>query len=333
MHRIALAVLALVASLVLAACGGDSSGSVPKDAVAVVDGTKVERTAYDNLITQAKSSYRLNKREFPAAGTADYQQLKSQAVQFLVQRVEYDQRAEAMDIEVTDKQIEERLTQIKKQYFGGKQKEYEKRLKQQGLTDEQVRADVRAQLISEAIFKKVTADVKASDADVSAYYRKNKTQFGTPETRDVRHILVKSKALADKLYDQLKGGADFAALAKKYSIDPGSKNQGGKLTITRGQTVAPFDQTAFLLATNALSRPVKTEFGYHIIQPTAATKPATTKPLDAKLKGQIREQLLSTKRNEKMTAWASDTKRSYEDKVDYASGFAPAAAPSTTSSP
>jgi foldase protein PrsA len=331
MHRIALAVLALVTALVLAGCGGGSD-SVPKDAVAVVDGTKVERSAYDNLITQAKSSYKLNKREFPAAGTADYQQLKSQAVQFLVQRVEYDQKAKEMGIEISDKQIADRLTQIKKQYFGGNEKEYQKRLKQQGLTDEQVRADVSAQLVSEAIVKKVTAGVKVTDADITAYYTKNKTQFGTPETRDVRHILVKTKALADKLYEQLKGGADFAALAKKYSQDPGSKNAGGKLTITRGQTVAPFDQTAFLLATNAISRPVKTEFGYHIIQPTSATKPATTKPLDSKLKNQIREQLLSTKRNEKMTKWASDTKRSYEDKVDYASGFAPAATPSTTSS-
>jgi foldase protein PrsA len=285
------------------------------------------------LITQAKSSYKVNKREFPAAGTADYQQLKSQAVQFLVQRVEYDQKADDLGIKISDKQIEDRLAQIKKQYFGGDDKEYQKRLKQQGLTDTQVRADVRAQLVSEAIFKKVTAGVKVTDADVTAYYTKNKSQFGTPETREVRHILVKTKALADKLYTQLKDGGDFAVLAKKYSQDPGSKDQGGKLTITRGQTVAPFDQTAFLLATNAISRPVKTEYGYHIIQPTGATKPATTKPLDKKLRGQIREQLLSTKRSEKMTAWANDTKKSYEDKVDYASGFAPPAAPSTTTAP
>ena len=83
----------------------------------------------------------------------------------------------------------------------------------------------------------------------------------------MRHILVKTKAKADDIYDQLKGGADFAALAKKYSEDTGSKANGGKLTISKGQTVAPFDQTAFLLKTNEISQPVKTEFGYHVIQP------------------------------------------------------------------
>src|SRR4029079_1342867 len=106
---------------------------------------------------------------------------------------------------------------------------------------------------------------KVSDADIAKYYQQNKSQYSQAESRDVRHILVKTKAQANKIYDELKAGRDCAALAKKYSTYPGSKDNGGKLTIIRGQTVAPFDTTAFLLSTNAVSRPIKTQFGYPVI--------------------------------------------------------------------
>ena len=115
-----------------------------------------------------------------------------------------------------------------------------------------MRNDIRAQLVSEKIFDEVTKDVKVTDAaDRRTTTTKNKAQYSQPESRDVRHILVKTKAQADELYSQLKAGADFAALAKKFSEDTGSKANGGKLTISKGQTVAPFDKTAFQLKKNA----------------------------------------------------------------------------------
>jgi foldase protein PrsA len=317
---------ALVLALFAAGCGGDEE--VPSDAVAVVDGQKVAKSDYDALIAQARKSYKNQKREFPKAGTQEFQTLKNQAVQFLVQRVEFEQQAEDLDIEVTDKKVDARLAQIKKQYFGGDPKKYEKQLKEQGLSDKQVRADIRAQVVSEEIFKKVTADAKVTDKAIEDYYNKNKEQYSQPQSREVRHILVKTKAQADKLYSQLKGGADFAALAKKFSQDTGSKASGGKLTISKGQTVAPFDSTAFLLKNKAISRPVKTEFGYHIIQPLSDTKPAKVTPLKD-VKTSIRTQLQQTKKNEAMTKWVDDLKKEYEDEVSYAIGFTPPPAATT----
>jgi parvulin-like peptidyl-prolyl isomerase len=222
-----------------------------------------------------------------------------------------------------------RLDQIKNQYFQGDQKKYEAQLKQQGLTDEQVRKDIRAQLIQEGIFKKVTEEIKVTDNQIADYYEKNKSQYGTPESREIRHILVPTKKQANQLYDQLRDGADFAALAKKFSKDPGSAAQGGKMTIAKGQTVQPFDQTAFLLGKGVISRPVQTQYGFHIIEPLSAVKPAKTTPLKD-VKDSIRQQLLQTKRNERMTKWVEDTKADYAKKTDYQVGFAPPAEATAT---
>jgi parvulin-like peptidyl-prolyl isomerase len=321
--RLVLLIALACAALVAAGCGGgDDDESVPGDAIAVVDGTPIAKSEFDGLISQAKKSYKTQKRPFPKVGTAEYNVLKNQAVQFLVQRAQFEQKADELDVKVTDKQVEDRLKQIKKQYFAGNQKRYEQQLKQQGLTDEQVRRDIRAQLVQEGIFKKVTEDVKVSDKDIQAYYTKNKSQYGTPESRDVRHILVAKKALADQLYTRIKGGEDFAKLAKKYSKDPGSKDQGGKLTVSRGQTVEPFDRTAFLLPKGSVSHPVKTQYGYHIIEALSDVKAAKTTPLKD-VKASIKQQLLQTQKNEAMTKWVDSTKKEFADQTTYQVGFAP----------
>ena len=316
----------------LAGCGGGdstSSDDVPSDAVAVVDGREIPRTEFDTLIAQAKRSYTSQKREFPKAGSEEYQTLRNQAVAALVQKVELEQAAEEMDIKVTDEDVDKRLEQIVKQYYGGDQKQLDKQLKAQKLTLEQVREDLRAQLISEKIFNNVTKDAKVTDAEVKAFYESNEAQYKQLASREVRHILVKTKALADTVRSQLTpNGSNFPALVTKYTQDTGSKSTGGKLTISRGQTVSAFDKVAFALETNKISDPVKTEFGYHIIQPVSDVKAETTTPLKD-VKSQIRQQLEQTEKNQTMTTWLEDLKADYEDKVAYAVGFTPPPAATT----
>ena len=325
--RLVLLLCALV-TIALAGCGGDED--VPADAVAVVDGEEISRSDYEALINQAKKSYANQKREFPAAGSQEFQTLRNQAVQFLVQREQFEQEAGELDVEVTEKQLDARLTQIQKQYFGGDKAKYEKQLKDQGVTAKQVRDEIRAQLFSERIFARVTREVKVTDQQIEDYYAKNKAQYSQPESREVRHILVKTKARADDLAAQLESGGDFAALAKQFSQDTGSKANGGKLTISKGQTVAPFDKAAFALKKNEISAPVKTEFGFHIIQPLSETKPAKVTPLK-EVKASIRQQLQQTEKNEAMTKWVDELKDDYEDKVTYATGFTPPPAATTAS--
>ncbi|MBA3476084.1 MAG: peptidylprolyl isomerase [Actinobacteria bacterium] len=326
--RLPLTLCALTLALALAGCGGGSD-KVPSDAVAVVDGEEVAKSDYEQIVAQAKVSYEQQKREFPKAGSQEFQTLKNQAVQFLVQREQFEQEAKSLDVEITDKQVDARLAQIQKQYFAGDKKKFEKQLKDQKLTLEQVRGDIRAQIVSEKIFAEVTRKVNVTDKQVEEYYKKNKAQYSQPQSREVRHILVKTRAQADDLYDQLTSGADFSGLAKKFSQDTGSKVNGGKLTISKGQTVAAFDRTAFLLKRNDISRPVKTEFGFHIIQPIGDVKEARVTPLK-EVEDSIRQQLAQTKKNEAMTKWVGELKKDYEEKVSYAVGFTPPPAPTGT---
>jgi foldase protein PrsA len=322
--------VALLLALVLVAAGcGGSSKSLPSSDVARVGSDTISKASFNDLLAGAERTYKARKTAFPKPGTSQYKTLQDQAMQYLVQQSELEQKAKDLGVTVTDKDVDKRLAQIKKQYFGGKDSTYQKQLKSQGLTEPQLRLDLHAQILSEKLYNAVTGKLKVTDAEITKYYNDNKTQYGTAESRDVRHILVNNKKLADTLEAQLKSGGSFAALAKKYSKDPGSAKLGGKLTITKGQTVAPFDKVAFSLKTNETSPPVHTQYGWHIIQALTPIKPAKVTPL-ASVKSQISQQLLQTKRTAAMTAWLNGVKKDFAKKISYQAGYTPAATATTT---
>ena len=326
MKRSLLLAAAALAALTLAAAGCGDSDEVPANAVAVVDGTTISKESLDELLARAKTSYTQQKREFPKAGTPEYQSLQNQAVAYLVQREQYAREAEELGIEVTEADVDKKIDEVKKEFFQNSQQKFDQGLKQQGYTLEALREDIRSQLISEKIYEHITEEVKISDAALKTYYENNRDKYSVPESRQVRHILVKTKIQADRIHDELASGADFTALAKQNSLDPGSKDQGGKLTVSRGQTVAPFDEAAFSLKTNELSDPVKTEFGYHLIQPLAAVKGGSVTPF-AQVKDQIRSELIEERKTVAVNDWAKDIEEEYAGKVTYAAGFEP---PATT---
>jgi parvulin-like peptidyl-prolyl isomerase len=320
------------ASLVLlaAACGGTTTANLSSDDVAVVGDQQVSKEQFQQLMARAQKSYEQQKRPFPKAGTTEYEQLKGQAITFLVQQSEVDEQAKKLGVDISDERVDKEIARYKKQFYGGSDARYEKAVKQQGLTDDQAREAIRQQLISQALFKKVTGDVKASDADIKEYYDTHKTQYVQPESREVRHILVTQKALADSLYQQLKSGGNFAKLAKQYSKDPGSAANGGKLTVSKGQTVPQFDKTAFSLKTGQISQPVHTQYGYHIIQALSGVKTATKTKL-ADVRASIKQQLEQQKKNDKITKWLEDTKKSYcNGKIKYQIGYQPSPDPCAT---
>jgi parvulin-like peptidyl-prolyl isomerase len=332
--RITFGILLAALALAVSACGGGSD-AVPSGSVAVVDGTEISKEQLDELIAQAKKGYESQKQEFPKAGTPEYQNIQTQYVAYLVELEEFRQAADELGVSVSDKDVDKAEQELVKSRFDGKRAEYEKALEAQGFTGEEYREKALAvSALSKKIFDEVTKGVKVTEPEILEYYAQNQSQYGTPESRDVRHILIAekdgdgnvdfeaSKAKADEIYAQLQDGADFAALAKSDSADPGSKDSGGKLTISRGQTVPEFDKIAFELDKNEISKPVKTQYGYHVIEALSEARKAQTTPLD-KVRSTIRATLLQQKRNTEMQAWVEDLKKDYEGKVSYAAGYEP----------
>ena len=343
MRRLVLIGLCAALVLVVAACGGSGAQSVSADSVAVVGDQQITKAQWDALIAQTKRNFLATKRKFPAPGTVDYANLKTNATQFLIQGSEYQQEADKLGVKVTDQDVNARLDQIKKQYYGNPagqkqatpaqmEKRYQAALKQQGFTDEEVRQGIKLQLLREDVFNKVTKDTKVSDDEIKTYYDKNKQQYATPAqppSRDVRHILVKSKKLADQLYAQLQANpGKFAALAKKYSTDTSSAQNGGRLppgTAVKGRLVKPFEDVAFSIKTNQISKPVHSQFGWHIIEalgPVKAGTAAKPTPL-SQVKEAIRQQLLSSDKQKAMDKWLAGIKKHYCKTIGYQQGYAP----------
>lgn len=329
----ALALLLAAVAVFAASCGGDTA--VPAGAIAVVNGTEIPKADLDELVAQSKRAYAAQKQEFPKVGTPDFQSIQTQYVAYLVQGVELHQKAEELGIEVTPKDLSKAEDDLIESRFAGKETDYVKALAAQGFTRDQYRASaLELSVISKKIFDAVTKDLDVTQEEIVEYYTQNQSSYGTPESRDVRHILIAekgkdgnvdfaaSKAKADAVYAQLAGGADFAALAKAESQDPGSKDAGGKLTISRGQTVPEFDKISFELDKGEISKPVKTQYGYHVIEAVSDVRKATTSSIDT-VKAAIRAQLLQAKRNEVMQKWVDDLRDEYDDKVSYAEGYAP----------
>ena len=124
------------------------------------------------------------------------------------------------------------------------------------------------QFYSKAFFEDLTASIpQATDKEAKEYYDENPDLFAIDEV-EASHILVEDEKLAGEILNKLKGGADFAEMAKEYSID-GSAAQGGSLgTFGKGVMVPEFENAAFALKPGEISDVVKSKFGYHIIKVT-----------------------------------------------------------------
>jgi parvulin-like peptidyl-prolyl isomerase len=341
---ILLCALAAVVSIALAGCGGGSGGGassttegrvgdLPAGVVAQVGDQRITTAQLDRALEQQLAQLAIQKKPVPKQGTKEYDETRKSALEGLVaQRIYAIEAAKCgTPCRVTQAQIDKQLDMVKRTSFSNSQAQFDQFLKRSKFTLADASALIRAQLQRQKIFASLTKPIRYTPAEAQKYYRENISQYKNPELRQARHILVPTKALADRIRAQVND-SNFAALAKRYSTDPGSKAQGGDLgTIFPGTDLVPeFQKALNSLKVGQISQPVQTQFGWHIIEVTKITPPGTLS--FAKVRSSIIQTQLQLKRQAALAKWQTDVFQGWRKKTVYADESllpAPAAAAAT----
>lgn len=388
--RIVAALLVLLlAGLVglVVGCGGD----LPKSAVAKVGNEVITE---DELGTRVKDFETQYAGQTPDQETQpdEYKQFQQDVLEYMITYELASQKAEELDITVSDEELQKEIDSIRDTNFGGDQAAFDKALAEQSLTMDQLKQGYRESMLLQKVYESVTKDVTTvPDGEIQAYYDENKDYYFVDETRTARHILLAPIAsrtagttsttttssttsttvgssesssttgtaastttapssttttaapteadwntaleTAKKVRADLVGGADWTVEAAKYSDDDGTKNTGGDLgTVYKGQMVQEFQDAVFSMAKDEISEPIKTTYGYHIIQVTGITE-AKQYTLE-EVKEEITSTLLDTKQKEAWRNWIEKMKQ--EIRVIYGDGWVSTttttAAPTATTS-
>jgi parvulin-like peptidyl-prolyl isomerase len=351
-----LAAALAAAALGLAACGG---GGVPANSVATVGDQTIKRDTFDHwmkiiAISQAaqtnpnaaktatvpdapdfkqcaaqkqktapkpaKGQPEPTQASFVAQCKQEYDQFKTEVLGFLIRSTWLDQEATKQGVKVSDAELNKQIDAIKKQQFTQKGS-YEKFLQNAGLTNEDVLFQQRIRELQNQITTKVTKGKdKVTDAQIAAYYNKNRSRFSSPERRDLRIVLTKDKAKAAQAQKALDSGQSWKAVAKKYSVDQASKSKGGQLAgVAKGQQEPAFDKAIFAAKKGKLTGPVKTQFGWYVFEVTKVT-PTKQQTLDES-KTSIKQILASQNQQAALKKFGDDYRNRYKKETDCRKGY------------
>ncbi|HEV2812872.1 MAG TPA: peptidyl-prolyl cis-trans isomerase, partial [Solirubrobacteraceae bacterium] len=347
---------AALSALALSACGGDS---VPSNAVAKVDDESIPKTTFDHWMRIAaissqgpvqgdkapevkipqppefeacvadktktapkppKGQPKPTGDQFKAQCKQEYEALRDQVMQLLIQEKWVRGEAEDQGVKVTDAEVRKAFEEQKKQSFP-KEGDYPKFLKTSGFTEADILFRVRLEQLSTKLREKVVKGKdKVSDEQIKTYYDKNKKRFAQPERRDLRIVLTKTEAKANEAKRALEGGQKWKAVAKKYSIDQASKNQGGSLlAVAKGQQEPSLDKAVFAAEKGDLAGPVKTQFGFYVFQVQKIT-PASQQTLE-QAKATIRGILASENQQKALDSFIKEFQEKWKDRTHCRSGY------------
>ncbi len=310
--------------------------------VARVEGRDISARLYEMYLKNGIQSLGLS--DASAEGRRKIARLKAGIVAELIDRALIEAEAERRGLAIAADQLDSRYRRRVEEMGGDAA--YRAYLNETNITDDDFRQIVRGELYGEMLQQDLSRDLAVEASEAQAFYDKEKSNpkyaalFTVPEAVRASHILIsarrlqirselqargardeaqldrlvademnKRRARAVDILNQLKRGADFATLARRYSDDANTRERGGDLGFFTRDTHTPrFDEAAFALGPGQLSQVVETDYGFHVIK-AIEHHPEHSRRFD-EVRSQIEQQLLARKRAEQLTAWLAERRRS-----------------------
>jgi foldase protein PrsA len=251
----------------------------------------------------------------------EYETLKSEVMQYLIQAEWVEQEARKQGIKVSDKAVRKELEAQKKQAFPN-EKAYQRFLKTSGMSEADILFRVKLDQLQRKLTEKVTKDAKkVTGSDIEEYYDKNKKRFAAPEQRDLLVVVTKTQAKAQAARRALAGGQPWKSVANQYSIDKASKAQGGKLpAIAKGQQGdKSLDDAIFKARKGQLEGPVETQFGWYVFEVDKIT-PASQQSLE-QARNTVKNLLQSERQQKAIDAFIKDFRERYKGDTQCADDY------------
>lgn len=308
-QRIGILVGMAVMALLFAQCAND------KGVAAKVNGKRIYIKEVEEMITRYSSlSKKLNPSYTVPTGLL-LENMRRQFLEGLIDKQIILEKAKELKVSVPDSELVAKIQLLKKANEIVDEASFAGYLKEQGITEELFKNNIRDIMLMERTRDKFFSDVTVPDSLIQEYYKSHAAAFAR-EQMQAAHILVKmpakeadtAKALkkAELAAKEARTGKDFTILAKKYSDDAGSKTGGELGLVNRGDMLPEIDRVLFELKKDSVAGPVKTKLGYHVLKALSDPK-KEVRPLDD-VKSDITDVLVLELRQAKLKAIRNNAK-------------------------
>ncbi len=260
-----------------------ATDAASQDAAAGTDASAVAIQVNDQVVTQGEFDDELQQQmtrleqqlgggqqspEIVAQLSQIRQHMKQQMVDQKVMQLLLEDYLAKATMEVTPEEIEKQWTEIASQFPD--EATLNQTLQREGMTVADAKQQVAQQVKLDKLMKQELGESEVTDAEAKAHFDAHPDDYSEPTQVRARHILIKTKEgdkeAIEAIHKRILAGEDFATLAKENSDCPSSEQGGDLGFFEKGRMVPAFADAAFALNVGEVSKPVQTEFGYHIIK-------------------------------------------------------------------